>query len=234
MDPEEAMYDYGEACPISRATSILCERWTLQIVREMTLGATRFSEFQRYLPKISPSLLNTRLRFLEEHGVIEKRRIPEKRGHEYRLSPSGKALAPLLNEMGRWGMEWAHEGIAEEELNAVVLLREIAVLMDTDALPSGDHVLQFKFKDLGPEATRFILVQRDAREVCHENPGYEVDVYFESTLRTLAEVFWGDQSLAKARESGALGVVGASAYTKRLSRWFPVSSFARYNRVGAS
>ena len=37
---EARMYDYGEACPISRATSILCERWTLQIVREMTLGAT--------------------------------------------------------------------------------------------------------------------------------------------------------------------------------------------------
>lgn len=226
------MYDYGEACPISRASSILCERWTLQIVREMTLGATRFSEFQRYLPRISPSLLNARLRLLEEHGVIVKRRIPEKRGHEYLLSPSGKALAPVLNEMGRWGMQWAHEGIAEEELNAVVLLREIAVLMDTDALPSGDHVLQFKFTDLGPEATRFILVQREGREVCHENPGYEVDVYFESTLRTLTEIFWGDRSLAQAREAGGLKVVGASAYTKRLSRWFPVSSFARYNRVG--
>jgi len=226
------MYDYGEACPISRATSILCERWTLQIVREMALGATRFSEFQRYLPKISPSLLNTRLRFLEEHGVIVKRRIPEKRGHEYQLSPSGKALAPLLHEMGKWGMEWAHEELAEEELNAVVLLREIAVLMDTDALPSGDLVLQFKFSDLGPDATRFILVRSDAREVCHENPGYEVHVYFESTLRTLAEVFWGDRSLAQARESGALSVVGASTYTRRLSRWFPVSSFARYNRAG--
>lgn len=56
--------------------------------------------------------------------------------------------------------------------------------------------------------------------------------YFESTLRTLSEIFWGDRSLAKALESGELGVVGASAYTKRLSRWFPVSSFARYNRVG--
>jgi len=206
------MYDYGEACPISRASSILCERWTLQIVREMSLGATRFSEFQRYLPKISPSLLNARLRFLQEQGVIIKRRIPEKRGHEYQLSPSGKALAPLLHEMGKWGMEWAHEGI--------------------DALPAGDLVLQFKFSDLGPEATRFILVQRDSREVCNENPGHEVDVYFESTLRTLTEIFWGDRDLIKAVESGALGVVGASAYTKRLSRWFPVSSFAGYNRVG--
>ena len=40
------MFDYEEACPISKATSVLCERWTLQIIREMALGATRFSEFQ--------------------------------------------------------------------------------------------------------------------------------------------------------------------------------------------
>ena len=40
------MYDYGEACPISKATSVLCERWTVQIIREMLLGAKRFSELQ--------------------------------------------------------------------------------------------------------------------------------------------------------------------------------------------
>jgi DNA-binding HxlR family transcriptional regulator len=225
------MYDYGEACPISRASSILCERWTLQIIREMTLGASRFSEFQRYMPRISPSLLNARLKLLEGSGVVVKRRIPEKRGHEYLLSPAGKALAPVLHELGRWGMEWAHEGIADEELNAVTLLHEIAVLMDLDALPSGDHVLQFTFTDLEEGGTRFILLQRGSREVCDENPGYEVQVYFRSTLRTLSEIFWGDRDIVAARERGDLEVVGTSALTRRLSRWFPVSSFARYNRV---
>lgn len=227
------MYDYGEACPISRASAILCERWTLQIIREMTLGATRFSEFQKYLPRISPTLLNSRLRRLEDAGVIVKRRIPEKRGHEYLLSPAGKALAPLLYEMGKWGMEWAHAELEEEQLNAVVLLREIAVLMNTDALPDGDLVFQFTFTDLDDGAVRYILVQRDRREVCDENPGYEVDVYFESTLRTLTEVFWGDTTLTKARESGTLKIVGWSACTKRLSSWFPVSAFAKHNKGSA-
>ena len=64
------MFDYGEFCPISLATSVLCERWTLQIVREMMLGAERFSEFQAHMPRLSPSLLKTRLRFLEEQGVL--------------------------------------------------------------------------------------------------------------------------------------------------------------------
>jgi len=225
------MYDYGEACPISRASSVLCERWTLQIVREMMLGASRFSEFQRYMPRISPSLLNSRLKLLEEAGVIVKRRIPEKRGHEYCLTPAGKALSPVLHELGKWGMQWVHEGIEDAELNAIVLLREIAVLMNEDELPSGDHVFQFTLTDADVTPTRFVLLQRGTREVCDENPGYEVDVYFQSTLRVLSEIFWGDRSIAAACKGGDLQVVGASRLTRRLSKWFPVSSFAEFNRA---
>ncbi|MBI3772124.1 MAG: helix-turn-helix transcriptional regulator [Gammaproteobacteria bacterium] len=47
------MYDYSEFCPISKAASVLGERWTLQIIREILFGASRFSEFQKYLPKLS-------------------------------------------------------------------------------------------------------------------------------------------------------------------------------------
>ena len=74
------MYDYEEVCPVSRAASILCERWTLQIVREMLFGASRFSDLQKYLPKLSPTLLNTRLKTLEQQGIVIRTRIAEKRG----------------------------------------------------------------------------------------------------------------------------------------------------------
>jgi DNA-binding HxlR family transcriptional regulator len=50
-------FDYGEACPVSMAASVLAERWTLQIIREMFLGSTKYSQFQKYMPNISPTLL---------------------------------------------------------------------------------------------------------------------------------------------------------------------------------
>ena len=95
------MFDYEEVCPISKASSVLCERWTLQILREMFFGASRFSEFQRYLPKLSPSLLNTRLKTLADNGIIVRRKVPEMRGYEYQLTPTGKALRPVLAAMSR-------------------------------------------------------------------------------------------------------------------------------------
>jgi DNA-binding HxlR family transcriptional regulator len=224
------MYDYGEACPISRATSVLCERWTLQIIREMMLGATRFSEFQKYLPKISPSLLNSRLRLLVDNGIIVRKRIPEKRGYEYRLAPAGKALRPMMIELGKWGMHWIYDGLSDDQLDAVVLLRDIAVLLDTDALPAGETVMQFTFTDLDETPRRYILIQEDKREVCVENPGYEVDVYFRSTLRTLSEIWWGDVGLREACTCEALKVLGSPVYTRNLSKWFPISTFAAENR----
>jgi DNA-binding HxlR family transcriptional regulator len=54
-------FDYGEACPVSMAASVLAERWTLQIIREMFLGSTKYSQFQKYMPNISPTLLKNRL-----------------------------------------------------------------------------------------------------------------------------------------------------------------------------
>lgn len=224
------MYDYGDACPISRATSILCERWTLQIVREMMLGATRFSEFQKYLPKISPSLLNARLRLLVDNGIIIRKRIPEKRGFEYQLSPSGKALGPVLMELGKWGMNWVYDGLEDSQLDAIVLLRDIAVLLKTDQLPAGDTVMQFTFTDLDETPKRYILIQGEKREVCDENPGYEVDVYFRSTLRTMSEIWWGDLALPAACQAEKLKVIGPPVYTRNLIKWFPVSAFAGESR----
>ena len=224
------MYDYGEACPVSRATAVLCERWTLQIVRELLLGATRFSEFQKYLPKISPSLLNARLRMLEENGVVLRKRVPEKRGYEYLLTPAGKALAPVVMALGQWGMRWVYDGLSDEHLNVVVLLREIALFLNTEELPSGATVLQFTFTDLPENQRRYVLVRDTKCEACDENPGYEVDVYFRSTLRTLSEIWWGDTSVAAAQASGSLKVTGPPAYTRHLAKWFPTSAFAPDNR----
>lgn len=220
------MYDYEEACPISKASSVLGERWTLQIIREMMLGARRFCEFQRYLPRLSPSILNARLKSLEDNGIILRRRIPEQRGYEYLLTPAGKALRPVMIELGKWGMRWVFDSLVDEELSAVSLLRDIAVKIDRDELPAGDCVIQFNMPDLPETRTRYVLVKEDRARECDENPGYDVDVYINATLRTLTEIWYGRMDLRAACQSGVLEVVGAPAYTRNLARWFPVSQFA--------
>jgi len=224
------MFDYDEACPISKATSVLCERWTLQIIREMLLGASRFSEFQKYLPKLSPTLLNSRLRMLQSEGIIIRKKIPEKRGFEYHLTPAGNALKPVLSELGKWGMQWVFEGMSEEQLNVSTIVRDYAFALDPGQLPAGDSTIQFSVICKESIAKKFVLVHDAKTQVCEDNIGYEVDVYLTADLKTFYEIWFGEIGLNAACQGGSLKVVGAPVYVRNLSKWLRTSQFAAYNR----
>lgn len=224
------MFDYEEVCPISKASSVLCERWTLQILREMFFGASRFSDFQRYLPKLSPSLLNTRLKTLEANGIIVRRKVPEMRGYEYQLTPTGRELKPVLTAMGKWGMKWAFERMDTGQLNRATIIRDFAVALRIDELPDGDHTIQFTITGDDEPVRRFILVRNGAAQVCEDNIGYDVDVYLTASLATLGRIWFGELALVTALDQGLLKVSGQSFYVRNLSRWLGTSQFADLNR----
>ena len=58
------MAEYGQFCPVAKATDIIGERWTVLILRELLLGTTRYNDLQRGLSRISPTLLSKRLKTL--------------------------------------------------------------------------------------------------------------------------------------------------------------------------
>ena len=91
-------------CPVGRASRILGDRWVILILREAFLGARRFEEF---LPNtgINRAALTSRLNAMIEHGILE-RDPPDARRAEYRLTPAGQELAPLLAAMRDWGGKW--------------------------------------------------------------------------------------------------------------------------------
>ena len=97
-------FRYAQFCPLARAAELLAERWTLLVVRELLLGAKRFSDLKRALPGVSPSVLSERLGRLEERGLITRRELPPPTpANLYELSESGLALVPALLELARWG-----------------------------------------------------------------------------------------------------------------------------------
>lgn len=96
---------YGQSCPIALAAEVLCTRWTIVVLRELTAGSTRFNELRRGLPRMSPALLSQRLRDLEAADVLTRR--PGRAGApEYHLTASGRDLKTLLDAFGAWGQRW--------------------------------------------------------------------------------------------------------------------------------
>jgi len=110
---------YNQNCPIARTLDVIGDRWTLIIIRDLFLGRSRFNEFRQSTPRISPKLLSERLKRLEEQGLVERALLdgyPPRA--EYRLTPKGRSLFPVLFAMGSWGFE--HLFADEPDLRAEI------------------------------------------------------------------------------------------------------------------
>ena len=78
------MNTYGQFCPLAQAAQLLCERWTLIVVRELIAGSTRFNEIKKGVPTMSPTLLSARLKQLVEAKIVDQsgsKGIAEACGH---------------------------------------------------------------------------------------------------------------------------------------------------------
>jgi DNA-binding HxlR family transcriptional regulator len=96
--------DYeGQVCSIAAALEVVGERWSLLIVRDVLLGVRRFDELREHLG-IARNVLQTRLRRLEDEGVLE--RVPYQQRplrYEYRLTEKGLDLWPTMVALLQWG-----------------------------------------------------------------------------------------------------------------------------------
>lgn len=95
---------YQQSCYVARALDVLGERWTLLIVRELTLGPRRYGELLDALPGIGNGLLAARLKHLEQYDVVRRTR-PAGAGRvgAYELGNRGQALIPVLRSFVDWG-----------------------------------------------------------------------------------------------------------------------------------
>src|SRR6478609_9628046 len=126
---------YGQMCPISKAAEILGERWTILIIRELLLGSNRFSDLQRALSQISPTLLTKRLNQLQDCGLVIRKTLPKQKRTEYHLTPPGRELLPVVVSLGEWGMKWARGQMSDDELDVELLMHDFSRRIDETQLP---------------------------------------------------------------------------------------------------
>ena len=98
------MKTYGQLCAAARALDVIGDRWSLLIVRELLVRPCRYTDLRSGLPGIASNLLVERLRQLETDGVIEREAAtPPVATAVYHLTDRGRALHPVIRELGRWG-----------------------------------------------------------------------------------------------------------------------------------
>lgn len=213
------MKSYGQFCPVAKAAELFCQRWTPLIIRDLAAGATRFSELHRGVPLMSPTLLSKRLKQLQAEGVVEKRRSESV--WTYHLTPAGEEFSPLVEALGIWGQRWSRRELVEEELNLGLLLWTIE--RSANALAFGERrtVIRLELTDQ-PKGKRlwWFVNENGGCQLCVHDPGFEVGLYFATTLKDIIHVVRGDLTLGTAVSSDRLEVIGPSSLRRNVARWF--------------
>jgi DNA-binding HxlR family transcriptional regulator len=212
---------HGQFCTVARSAEILCERWTPLVLRELLCGSRRFNDLHRGVPRMSSSLLAQRLRRLEEFGVV--RRTALGNVWEYSLTSAGEDLRPIIMALGHWGARWIGTRLRKNELDPGLLM--------WDVRRSVCVVIHFQFRDArAGERQWWLVVEDGAADLCRDDPGREVTLVVEATVRGLTEVWAGDRMPEQVTQSGELRVDGARRDAAKLWTWLGASAFAPTRR----
>lgn len=220
---------YKQFCPVAMAAEVLCTRWTMVLMRELIAGSTRFNDLRRGVPKMSPTLLSQRLKELEQAGIVERRPVKGEKGvFAYHLTPAGRDLRPVVEAMGFWGQRWVESKLSLKNLDPSLLMWDMRRNLDPAPLPERRTVIQFLYRDLPASKRHWWLVIEPYGEVdlCWADPGFDVDLYVATDLRTMTAIWMGLTSVDKERRAERLETTGARAIAKSMQTWLGLSPFA--------
>jgi DNA-binding HxlR family transcriptional regulator len=222
---EESMRGYGQFCPVAKGAEVFAERWTPLVLRELLCGSTHFNDLHRGVPLMSRTLLSLRLKQLEEISVVKRKNGPK--GQEYHLTQAGKEFAPIVACLGEWGQRWFRSKFGPDELDVRTLVWDMHRTVKSEAFPPGRISVQLDFSDL-PVSNRtwWLVCDHGEVSICPTDPGFEVNLFVATDLRTMTRVWMGDIPVRVALSSGGIELEGSREFRQRFERWLGLSGFA--------
>ena len=198
---------YDDACGTAFALELLGERWSLLIVRELMLGARRFSDIRASLPAISAKVLAERLNGLEASGVLVRRQLPPPVSAQvYELTTWGYRAEPLMQELGRWA---AASPLHDPTLPMSAVSMMLSLRTMFDPARAGQRSAWIGF-DIG--GNTFLARLRNGQLAIArrslESPDFAFTV---RDARVLVALFYGKVDPRELEQAGALSIAGNRA-----------------------
>ena len=215
---------YGQFCPVAKASEIVAERWTPLVIAELLAGSKRFNDIRRGVPLMSQTLLSTRLKELARVGIVE-RRDGAGPTHEWHLTEAGTALGPVIQQLGEWGLRYAQDPLGPDDLDVTILVWNIRRGVDPSVFPEKRVTVYLEFTDVPEHRHRWWLVNdRGNVDLCPTDPGFPVDLYVTTDIRTMIAVWFGKLTWDAGVRGGQIEVMGPRELRERLRSWFLLSA----------
>ena len=219
---------YRQFCPVAMAAEVLSTRWTIVLLREMLAGSTRFNDLRRGVPRMSPALLSQRLKDLEAAGVVRRSGTAGESG-EYHLTPAGQELGPVVMAFGHWGQRWIRSDLSLQNLDVQLLMWDMRRNLNPAPMPQRRSVIHFQYPELkAAERAWWLLVDpKSGTDLCSIDPGFDVDLYVTTDLKTMTAIWMGLDNVRKAQTDKRLMLTGDRALSRDIGTWLGLSPFAK-------
>jgi len=220
---------YKQFCPVAMAAEVLCTRWTIVVLRELIAGTTRFNDLRRGVPRMSPALLSQRLKELEASGVIMRKAMKKEAGvYEYHLTAAGHDLKDVVMGMGNWGQRWIKSELSLQHLDAQLLMWDMRRNLDTQPMPESRSVISFQYPDQSSHRSWWLVVEPETgTDLCSIDPGFDIDLYVSSDLKTMTSIWMGLDTVRNALSSNRLLLTGDKKLARNMQTWLGLSPFAK-------
>jgi DNA-binding HxlR family transcriptional regulator len=219
------MKSYGQYCPIARASEVFAERWTPLIVRNIFLGCETLAAIQAGAPGIPRSLLQQRLRMLEQIGAVERIPKSQGRGSYYLLTEAGRELWDVCDALGRWGTRWLEA--ASWHLDPYVVLWSFTQGAQAERLPTRHVTVQLDFVDQPRKNRHFWLVLDHGEiELCVTDPGFAPDLVVTASTEAFVRWFMGQLSWSAIIGAGQVSIDGPRELVRAFPSWTDRSRYA--------
>ncbi|MDI4659197.1 winged helix-turn-helix transcriptional regulator [Xanthobacter autotrophicus] len=225
---------YKQFCPVAMAAEILCTRWTVVLLRELVAGSTRFNDLRRGVPRMSPALLSQRLKELEAAGILYRAASRTEAGvFEYRLTAAGQELGPLVEAFGIWGQRWVETELSLQHLDVSLLMWDMRRNLDPTPMPKRRSLIKFQYPELsaGQRSWWLIVEPRMDVDLCSVDPGFDVDLYVASDLKTMTAIWMGLDTVRVAVDERRLMLTGDPGLAGNIQSWLGLSPFAKERKV---
>ena len=211
MELEKITKRYDDACGLAHALELIGERWALLVLRELMLGARRFSELKADLPGISANVLTQRLTELEKRGLVRKAKLPPPASVQvYEATDWGMETRPLMGQLGKWA---ARSPLHDPTLpiSHVSAMLSLETMIDPELAKGIEATIGFRMGDVdyvGELAGGRLRIERG------DTNG--ADVIFSAQPAALVGVVYGGAPIE------TIGVEGDVSLARRFVTLFPL------------
>jgi DNA-binding HxlR family transcriptional regulator len=211
---------YGQFCGLARALELLGGRWALLVVRDLLIGPKRFTQLQEGLPGIPTNVLTSRLRELEEAGIVQ-RRVQARPGGAvvYELTDYGRELEQPVLSLGFWGAK----AMGPPDKDDFISMDALALALRGAFRPRGVRGPQ-RLYELRVDGKTLRVAVKSGRVTVPASSSEEPDVVIAAPADVLSQLLAGNLDVDTARTSDRLRLHGDPAEARRLFDMFRLPS----------